>query len=273
MFYEYGDGKLHYEMIGEGKPVLMLHGMTCDLNMMKGCMEPIFTGDTLEKYQRIYVDLPGMGQSVFPLDCASADRILEVLEAFIRDTVQGDFLLAGESYGGYLARGILSKLCDRIAGMLLLCPVAIPERSQRTVPETKVKFWDGQFLDSLSSEERRGFFGYAVVANKETYRRYQQEIQPGIALADPVFAERLEENYAFTWDVDARIRELGCTQPVQFICGRQDDCVGYQDLWNLMEDYERSAFSVVDMAGHNLQIEQPEMFGALVRNWLNMAGE
>ena len=50
MFYEYGDGKLHYEMIGEGKPVLMLHGMTCDLNMMKGCMEPIFTGDTLEKY-------------------------------------------------------------------------------------------------------------------------------------------------------------------------------------------------------------------------------
>ncbi|WP_286167138.1 alpha/beta hydrolase [Clostridium sp. D33t1_170424_F3] len=50
--------------------------------------------------------------------------------------------------------------------------------------------------------------------------------------------------------------------------GRQDGCVGYRDLWRLLEDYPRATFAVLDMAGHNLQIEQPELFHSLVENWL-----
>ena len=33
-------------------------------------------------------------------------------------------------------------------------------------------------------------------------------------------------------------------------------------------------FAVLDVAGHNLQFERPELFGALVRDWLDrVAGE
>ena len=35
-----------------------------------------------------------------------------------------------------------------------------------------------------------------------------------------------------------------------------------------MEDYKRASFSVIDMAGHNLQIEQPQIFNSLVDSWL-----
>ncbi|MFC4336360.1 alpha/beta fold hydrolase [Salininema proteolyticum] len=31
-------------------------------------------------------------------------------------------------------------------------------------------------------------------------------------------------------------------------------------------------FAVLDMAGHNAQIEQPELFGALMREWLGRVG-
>lgn len=34
-------------------------------------------------------------------------------------------------------------------------------------------------------------------------------------------------------------------------------------------DYPRVTFAVLDMAGHNLQIEQPDVFNSLVHNWLN----
>ncbi|EKB46454.1 hypothetical protein B857_00664 [Solibacillus isronensis B3W22] len=35
--------EIYYEEIGEGKPILMIHGFTPDQRLMSGCMEPIFT--------------------------------------------------------------------------------------------------------------------------------------------------------------------------------------------------------------------------------------
>lgn len=57
-------------------------------------------------------------------------------------------------------------------------------------------------------------------------------------------------------------------KPVLLLGGRQDTCVGYQDLLNLIEDYPRATVSILDAAGHNLQIEQPELFSELVKNWI-----
>ncbi|CAM02087.1 hypothetical protein SACE_2808 [Saccharopolyspora erythraea NRRL 2338] len=36
-----------------------------------------------------------------------------------------------------------------------------------------------------------------------------------------------------------------------------------------MPHYPRASFAVLDVAGHNLPIEQPELFGALVLEWLD----
>lgn len=51
--------EIYYEDIGEGKPILMIHGFSPDSRLMTGCMEPLFTNRT--GYRRIYIDLPGMG--------------------------------------------------------------------------------------------------------------------------------------------------------------------------------------------------------------------
>lgn len=34
---------INYEIIGEGKPIVMIHGYYVDKTVMTGCMEPIFT--------------------------------------------------------------------------------------------------------------------------------------------------------------------------------------------------------------------------------------
>ena len=39
-------------------------------------------------------------------------------------------------------------------------------------------------------------------------------------------------------------------------------------LHDLMEKYINSTYCAVERAGHNLQIEQPEIFVNLVKNWL-----
>jgi pimeloyl-ACP methyl ester carboxylesterase len=56
------DLEVYYEIAGEGKPIMMIHGMGVDHRTMKGCMEPVFQ-DRGDKWQRIYFDLPGMGRT------------------------------------------------------------------------------------------------------------------------------------------------------------------------------------------------------------------
>lgn len=42
MFFTYQGNKLYYKVIGQGKPVLAIHGLGCSSELMEGCLEPIF---------------------------------------------------------------------------------------------------------------------------------------------------------------------------------------------------------------------------------------
>ena len=58
-------------------------------------------------FRRIYLDLPGMGDTPAPARICSSNDVIEVVLGFV-DAVIGDeaFLVVGHSAGGYLARGV-----------------------------------------------------------------------------------------------------------------------------------------------------------------------
>ncbi|MBJ8102997.1 MULTISPECIES: alpha/beta fold hydrolase [Bacillus cereus group] len=262
------DAELYYEIIGEGKPVLIIHGCAPDHRLMMKCMESVF--QKYEGYQRIYIDLPGMGKSNAPDWINSSDHILEVLTTFIEEIIQKkDFLLVGESFGGYLARGILSKVFERVNGLLLVCPVVVAQQKERQLPDKQVIVRDEEFLNTLTSTEREEFSELAVVANEYTYTRFKEEIKPGLDVANYEFIERLQKNYSLTMNFHCRKYE----KPVLLLAGRQDILVGYQDIVGIIEDYPRATLAVLDMAGHNLQIEQPELFESLVSEWVRRTAQ
>ncbi len=266
MKFHHKDIQLNYEIIGEGKPVLILHGLGCNLEMMKACMEPVFLRKT--GYKRIYLDLPGMGKSKCAIEYATADKTLLILKQFVKSMLHENFLIVGESYGGYLARGILSGYLEYVEGLMLLCPVVVPQSDKRNLPVESVRFEDTEFLNKLNKKDRDEFCEYAVLTNGHIFERYRNEILAGMNDIDTAFIKRLKENYEFSFDVDEKIKKTSFKKTALFICGRQDTCVGYEDLWKLIDDYPRATFSVIDVAGHNLQIEQPEVFEELVHNWL-----
>lgn len=261
------NNKLFYEVIGHGKPVVIIHGLGGNGMFMKQCMEPIF--QKLSSYQRIYIDLPGMGKSLFDKSYASSDMILKVLIHFIQKNIKENFLLIGQSYGGYLVRGILAYFQERVDGMMLLCPVIYAKHEERTVPELKPRFLDFEFLSQLDALARERFLEYAVIGNKEVYHRFKQSTSTCFEEADQDFLKELDNHYAFTFDVDQIIHKHRFNKPTLFICGRQDNCVGYKDMYHIIEDYPRSTISIIDTAGHNLHLEQPEIFQSLVFNWLS----
>lgn len=254
---------LHHVTYGEGTPVLALHGWTPDHRLMTGCLEPIFAERT--GYRRLYPDLPAMGQSPAG-DIDSSDGIMAALREFIDTEIGAEpFVLIGESYGGYLARGLVAERPDQILGLGLICPTGMLEHAERTVPDHVVLESDPAALATLTPAQVADFTEIAVLQTADVLKQYQQDVEPGLDAADLVAMARIRKNWALTI-----APESGpvYTRPSLILCGRQDSVTGYADLYPLLPHYPRASYVVLDRAGHNLQIEQPELLAAFVNDWL-----
>lgn len=262
---------VHYETRGEGKPIILLHGGGPDRRSMIGCMEPILK--RRKGWQRIYPDLPGMGRTPAEEWITSSDQMLEIVSGFINAVVPNQhFLLAGDSYGGYLARGIIQRMAGKIDGLLLICPVITANRAKRVLPRHVTLVKKGSWPSDLYPEETKMFESFAVVQTPRIFERTRKEILSGLKIADMEFLDRVESHgYPFTFDVDTPSVIFG--KPTLILVGRQDSMVGYHDSWKILENYPRATLAVLDRAGHNLQIEQERVFNTLVGEWLDRVEE
>jgi pimeloyl-ACP methyl ester carboxylesterase len=267
MFCDLGNVSVYYETYGHGAPVLMIHGFYPDHRLMKGCMEPIFA--SRPGWKRIYFDLPGMGNTRGQTWIDSSDKVLEVVLAFVdRILPHQDFLVVGESYGGYLARGLVFKKGELVDGLLLICPLIVPNQDERSLPARKIIVEDPRLISELDQPDADEFESMAVVQNRANWERFRDEILVGLKVVDTAYLEQLRsKGYGFSFDPDSLPEPYD--KPVLIVTGRQDTSVGYRDAWRIVENYPRATFAVLDSAGHNLQIEQAQLFNALVSEWLD----
>lgn len=254
---------IDYEIMGEGIPVLIIHGWGISKLTMKAAFEPVFS--RLEGYKRYYIDLPGMGKSESG-DVKNSDDILGLLHDFANDVIKDKFIIIGQSYGGLLTRGFVNKYPEQVLKIVLLCPCMIPGVRQGRVEPLSVQERDTELLASLTDEQRDSFTMMNVVLTKAVWERYEKYIMPALAEADWDFLNNTLEG-ALSFDPDDL--RSPCSIPLLIIAAKQDTEVGYKDQFDLMNIYSDSTYCVIDKAGHNLQIEQPEMFESVVISWLS----
>jgi pimeloyl-ACP methyl ester carboxylesterase len=255
---------MHHETHGSGFPVLAIHGWTPDHRLMLGCLEPLF--ERRPGYRRLYPDLPAMGRTPAAESIASSDDILAELDRFVAEHIGADpFLLIGESYGGYMARALTRHRRDQVRGLALICPTGTAvEHAERTVPPHVVLRAEPGLAPDPEFDE------IAVVRTAETLRRFHAEIQPGLDVADEAAMARIRRRWVLS-----TVPESGppFERPTLILTGRQDAVVGYVDQFALLPHYPRATFAALDVAGHNLQLEQPALFEALIGEWLDRSEE
>lgn len=267
-FVEAGGVQVHYVEHGpvDGSAIVLLHGFTPDHRLMTGCFEPVFA--RRPGWRRLYLDLPGMGRTRAPEHFRSSNDVLETVRTAVDALAPGGFAVAGESYGGYLARGLVAGAPERVTGLAMVCPMVVAAHVERDVPTHQVLVQD-EFCAALPQGGE--FAEVAVVQTEETYRRTQEEVVTGIEIADEAALDRIREDWAGSFPRE----RPGTTfaRPTLFLLGRQDSSTGYRDAWKLLEHYPRATFAVLDRAGHNAHIEQPALFEALIHEWLDRVEE
>ncbi|HCC79254.1 MAG: hypothetical protein A2X25_15505 [Chloroflexi bacterium GWB2_49_20] len=268
---ELKDITVHYEMFGEGRPIIMLHGWGGDHRHMVSDMEPCFR--QRDGWKRIYPDLPGHGKTPGKDWITNQDKMLDVVLDFIDNVIPGQrFVLAGASLGAYLARGVVHHRPASIDGLLLDVPVIV-HGAKRHVPSHVSLVADPALGSELEPDEAE-FFQIAVVQSRKVVDYIRANFTSGSETGDQAFQAKIREhpgNYAFSFDVDALPKP--CPAPTLIVTGRQDSIVGYRDAWEILENYPRGTFAVLDRSGHFASVEQEDLFHALVGEWLDRVEE
>ena len=266
MIMKLDSADIYYEKFGEGIPLICLHGYHIDNKSLSIPVEKLIKDDST--FCRIYPDLPGMGKTKLKERVDSTDELFKIILQFIdKITKGGEFAVAGYSYGGYLARALVKVRRDQLKGIFLLCPVIVPDHAARLLPEFRVVTEDREFLSSLPKEQRDFFTASAVIQTERVYKRVKEEIMEPFKLAARDMMKNLQHDaYAFEEPIDNL--NLHFDGPVQFLAGRQDSVVGYEDISSIFEDYPNGEMTVLNGAGHNLQIEREKAFTRIFRNWM-----
>ncbi|WP_375180501.1 alpha/beta fold hydrolase [Enterococcus rotai] len=263
MYYFDNNVKVFYDSIGEGRPLLIIHGFAIDHRAVKGTVEESIK---YKNYKRIYIDLPGMGNSPAPDKMINADELLSILLKLIDKIIGTEpFSILGYSYGGYLALGLVKFIPEQVEKLILLAPVVKANAKQRNLPEkTKIS------SDFFEVENKTLFAQYqASAANitEQGYKNFLKEIYPGLVIGDHDFQKTFQEiGYAFKFEKRLFAKPIICDSLI--ILAEQDDIVGFQDTLDHEKDFYNGSFVLIKNAGHNMQLDQREFVTIEICNFL-----
>lgn len=113
-------GLLFWREIGEGTPIIFLHGAWNDSSEWVSVMELLS-----QKFHCFAPDLLGFGESDFPDFSNSIDLQVESLTEFFQALRLARVDLVGHSLGGWVAASYALKYPEKINNLILLAPLGV----------------------------------------------------------------------------------------------------------------------------------------------------
>lgn len=246
---------VNYEVFGEGLPIIFLHGYRLDKDSLKKYFESNFKPKFKNKFKRIYIDLPGMGESTASKNITKSEDMLNCLNIFLENTIGNEkFLMIGQSYGGYLAQGLLKFRKNQIEGLFLMCPVVKAVSKERALP-TQSKHIISGYNKIPADKNFKGFLNNNVKINPHNWYRYQNEIVKGLYKGNHSFLNDLEST-GYQFDFELELFQNSFEKPTYILLGRQDLVVGFSDMLFFPLKFINCNFHIINNAGHNIQIDQ-----------------
>jgi pimeloyl-ACP methyl ester carboxylesterase len=229
--------------------------------------EPLF--ENRSGWRRLYPDLPGMGQTPGADWIKRHDDMLEVVLGFLDAVAPGErFVVAGTSYGAYLAPGLMQYRQSQMDGLLMLVPAIDSDPETRVLPAHQVIAESAEFQAALRPEEQV-LRDVLVVQSLEVLEGVRAVLSPALAMADHKFLEQITGAFSF----DTHHLPEPFAAPALLVTGRQDSTCGFHAAWRLLNECPRGTLAILDRAGHGLGLEQKTLLRALASEWLDRVEE
>lgn len=246
---------------GDGFPLVCLSWFGLDGDAMAAAMEPALT-DTIA-LRRFYPDLPGHGRS--PGGPENSDEVVDAVLEFVDARIGSErFLLAGCSYGGYIAAAVTRRRPEQVAGLLLVCSGVKIGRKDRDLPELPDRADPDGWLSGVPADLRDHLSLALGNRDREVAKRVAAVLASS-ATGDDAYQARLR---ATGYPVSDEGADAIYSGPTSLVNGRQDRIGGYADQFPALSSYPYATFSALTDAGHYVPFEQARVFRDLTREWL-----
>ncbi len=247
-----GDVTLHYEQEGDGTDLVLLHGLGDDLHFWDADVQ------VFARHHRVLrLDVRGFGASDKPSGPYSPSLFARDLDAVFAACGVGAAHVLGISMGGVIAQRFALDYPSRVRSVLLVS-------TSSEVGEKAVSAWR-RLADVV---ERHGFDARSADASRAfapafAARRPEVVAESGrrTAANDPrayAAAARAVSDYNWTADL-ARM-----TLPVLILQGLEDQLTPPGGAVRMSRALPHARLLMIRDAGHNVPIEQPEVFHASV---------
>lgn len=248
---------------GSGSPVVCLPMLGMSRVGTAMAFSPALGGRS--GLREVYLDLPGHGDSPGGEGAADSQTVLDAVCEWLERHLQQPALLAGASYGAYLAAGIARQRPHLVGGLLLVCPGVRVGAQERDLPADEPPPAEPGWLDEAPAE----LHGHLDRALGQRTRAVVAQVLQALTLGGPgdeQYQNALTDGAGYALaDQNADVVFNG---PVAVVAGRNDRVVGYADQFRLLRNYPRGTYSAVAAAAHYLPFEQPAVFRALTQDWL-----
>ena len=247
---------LHYQRQGAGASLVLQHGFLGS----GACFEPqiAFFSRT---HDVVAADLPGFAGSA---DCGypgSVEGLAEALTALLDRLGIARFSLLGHSLGGLVALQTALDLGERVERLVLY-----GTSSRGAMPNRHESFEDSiARVEAEGTERAAARIARTWFVEGEEAAFYPQSLR--IARSTPKETWIACLRSLPEWDVTARLSALRV--PTLVIYGERDRSYGGAEALALSEAIAGATLRIVPDCAHNLHLEKPERFNAIVHGFLS----
>lgn len=249
---------LEYDDIGNGVPLLLIHGFPMDRTLWRAQIAGLW-----QHYRVIAPDLRGFGQSSETTgEAISMDQYAADLKALLDSLNVKQAIIGGLSMGGYVALAFYAQYPERTSGLILANTRATPDsadgKQARLTNAQKIEESGPAFLVEAMAPQMLG-----PTARSETVITVRsllaRQRAPGMTSALRGMAARPDRTSLLRF----------ATIPALIITGSADELIPPAEseaMHNLIPD---STLVNIPEAGHLSNIDKADLFNNAVRSFLN----
>ncbi|WP_435634392.1 alpha/beta fold hydrolase [Pseudomonas solani] len=254
--------RLHYLDIGEGEPVVFIHGSGPGASGHSNFKQnhPVFTE---AGYRVIVPDLPGYGASDKPETVYSLDFFVTALSGLLDALDIQRCVLVGNSLGGAIAIQLALNEPKRVSRLVLMAPGGLMEKEQyylqmEGIQKMGAAFANGELNDAAGMRRLLGLqlFDPALITDETVNERVAVvQQQPRCVLGSMQVP-----------NLTGRLAELAC--PILGFWGMNDKFCPVSGAQTMMERCRDIRFVLLSECGHWVMVEHRELFNRTCLDFL-----
>ena len=243
---------LNVEVKGDGRPLLLIHGIGGDHTQMEIIAAP------LSKYfMTIALDCRGHGKSDKPDHYSLEDHVNDILEIMDYHHVQTTILL-GVSMGSYIAQAVAITAPQRVEKLIL----TVPKSNGLSSSLLRLMKEHAKELEGLNMHETMLFLLKYITYNSEAMKKHVDIFETTLSPEQFAAANQALSNFDFRKDLPK------VTAKTLVISGKYDGLNPPSEGKECASLIPNATFVEMQYSGHAPMYEEPKTYLNIIENFL-----